>query len=273
MANQRSGQPRAEAARDGAGLWTELGERPAAVFTSLLTAAWGRVHPDWTVVRGNAPPATLGPSSAVVRLGPPVDQSLWFFWGGGGPEAGQALEHFLSDMTALLPWSLSQEHLDPATPLPADLVLLPFRGGAGGSDTALTVGVRRAHLRRLAETLLRVPSPTGAGGRSLTVDDIEVESAVFVGGGMYPLATLSGLRPGMVLPLPTDAGEPVVLAVSGRVVARGEIMVAADGTLAVRLTEVLLGEDGLAATPSWLVWPHASDRGGSLPRRPSSAGA
>lgn len=273
MANQRSGQPRTEAARDAAALWAELGERPVAVFTSLLTAAWGRVHPDWTVVRGNAPPAAVGPASAVVWLGPPVDQSLWFFWGDGGPEAEQALEHFLSDMTALLPWSLSQEHLDPATPPPTDLVLLPFRGGASGSDIPLTVGMRRAHLQRLAETLLRVPSPTGAGPRALTVDDIEVEGAIFVGGGLYPLSTLSGLRPGMVLPLPTDAGEPVVLAVSGRVVARGEIMVAADGSLAVRLTEVLLGEEGLAATPPWLVRPHASDRGGSLPRRPSSSGA
>lgn len=81
---------------------------------------------------------------------------------------------------------------------------------------------------------------------------VEVEATVFVGGGLFPLSLLSGLRPGSVLPLATDVGEPAVVAINGRVIAFGEVVLTPEQTLAVRLTRVVLGEEGRAAAPPWL---------------------
>jgi hypothetical protein len=55
-----------------------------------------------------------------------------------------------------------------------------------------------------------------------------------------------------VLPLATEVGEPAVIAVGDRVIAYGEIMVTDEDTLAVRLTRVVLGQEGRHAAPAWL---------------------
>jgi flagellar motor switch/type III secretory pathway protein FliN len=94
--------------------------------------------------------------------------------------------------------------------------------------------------------------PRPARGGELPIRDVEFEASVYVGGGVYRLSTLAALRPGAVLPLSTDAGEPALIAVGDRVIAYGEIMVAEDDTLAVRLTRVLLGEEGRRSAPAWL---------------------
>jgi hypothetical protein len=101
------------------------------------------------------------------------------------------------------------------------------------------------------------PAAEGPGPSAplVRVQELGVEVAVYVGGGTYPLSTLAGLRPGAVVALETEVGEPAVLAVEGRVIALGEIMVTRDEMLAVRVTRCLLGEDRPPALPSWLEQP------------------
>lgn|GEM_PF-4238176 len=254
-------------AGSGAGVWETVGEPLAAVLTKWLNGAWRREIPVISVVRGEAAPSAqaLGPATAVVRLGPPLSQRMWFFWGEARGSASKALDTFLADVGAMLPWGWSFQALDPQTAMSADGLLLPFRGVTPTDNVALTLGVERRPLPRLVEHFTSAEREaaadaapgSGAPSRSVDIDDLEVEASVYVGGGLYPLSTLSGLRPGAILPLTTEVGEPVVIALGSRVIARGEIMVGADGNLAVRLTEVLLGDEGRAATPPWLARPAA----------------
>lgn len=256
-------QPAAEPPGAGsADVWQTVGEPLAAELTSLLNAAWRREIPVISVVRGEAVPAQdrLGVATGVVRLGPPLSQRVWFYWAEGGGSAPKALQGFLADLGSRLPWGWSFQELDPQLPLSGDGVLLPFRGVTPTDNVALTLGFEGRLLPRLAEHLTAPrpaedPARVAGVGRAVTVEDLDVEASVYVGGGLYPLSTLSGLRPGSVLPLHTEVGEPVVVAIGSRVVAKGEVVVGADGDLAVRVTEVLLGDEGRAATPPWLIRP------------------
>lgn len=98
----------------------------------------------------------------------------------------------------------------------------------------------------------RQPAAGAQPGGPLPIRDVELEASVYVGGGVYRLAALAALRPGAVLPLATEVGEPAVIAIGDRVIAYGEIMVTEEDTLAVRLTRVVLGKEGRHAAPAWL---------------------
>ncbi len=247
-------------------VWEAVGTELATVLTDLLNGAWRREIPVILVVRGEAVPETLGPATAVVRLGPPVGQRMWFLWSEAGPGASRVLDHFLADMATMLPWGFTHQILDPQTALPSDALLLPFRGVTPNDNVALTVGLESRHVADFAEHLgrereAREAAAAAGPGRAVAVDDLEVDASVYVGGGLYRLAVLSALRPGAILPLTTEVGEPAVIAIGSRVIAKGEIMVGDDGNLAVRVTEVLLGEEGRAATPRWLFQPLTGTRG------------
>ena len=101
-----------------------------------------------------------------------------------------------------------------------------------------------------------LPAASSSGEPLVQLEDVEVEVTVHVGGGIYPLGTLADLRPGDVLALDTEAGEPAVLTVGGRVVGLGEIVLLEDDTLGVRITRPVPAGEARAATPAWLRAPH-----------------
>jgi flagellar motor switch protein FliN len=68
--------------------------------------------------------------------------------------------------------------------------------------------------------------------------DIELPLAVRFGQTELPLLTLVRLGPGSVIDLKRSADEPVDVMVSGKVIARGEVVVV-DGNYGVRVTEVM----------------------------------
>ena len=78
-----------------------------------------------------------------------------------------------------------------------------------------------------------------AGGRNLDVLlDIELPVAVRFGRTDVPLLSLVRLGPGSVIDLHRSADEPVDVMVSGKVVARGEVVVI-EGNYGVRVTEIV----------------------------------
>lgn len=245
----------------------------ARALLPVLRRVWHDRMPGAVVALGGPGPAAGAASqtpTAVARLGPAPGACLWLFWQEAGPAAAEAAEDFLAALAesadahgsgptgAALP---TVERLGPDTPWPADGMLLPFRALAADGARSLGVGVSAAD----PEALARLAPPSGPrtaaraagarpGGaaRGVPVQDLELDASVFVGGGMFRLANLASLRPGAVLPLATEVGEPAVVAIGGRVIAYGEVMVTEDETLAVRLTQVVLGEDGRRAAPPWL---------------------
>jgi len=68
--------------------------------------------------------------------------------------------------------------------------------------------------------------------------DIELPLAVRFGQTELPLLTLVRLGPGSVIDLKRSADEPVDVLVSGKVIARGEVVVV-DGNYGVRVTEIV----------------------------------
>jgi flagellar motor switch protein FliN/FliY len=68
--------------------------------------------------------------------------------------------------------------------------------------------------------------------------DIELPLAVRFGQTELPLQTLTRLGPGSVIDLHRSADEPVEVLVSGKVIARGEVVVV-EGNYGVRVTEVM----------------------------------
>jgi len=231
-----------------------VGATLSAVLGALLGRAWQHQQPDLVVVAG--PPAEAAPPTAtrVIGLGAPLEQRLWLFWDEGGPAAPDAADALLAELDALLPGTWTHEALPEDTPFPADGVLLTFDVGGRPKSWRLTLGLERQGLGVLQEQLAGPAAPEAEPRPLLgvAVEDLEVEATVYVGGGIYRLSTLTALRPGSVLPLATEVGEPAVIAIQGRVIAYGEVMVTADETLAVRLTRVLLGEEGRLAQPAWL---------------------
>ena len=80
------------------------------------------------------------------------------------------------------------------------------------------------------------------GSRNLdAVLRIPVEVQVVLGSAVMPVANLIKLDRGSVIPLDHRVGEPVDIVVNGRVVARGEVVVAEDDSsrFAVSLTEIV----------------------------------
>jgi flagellar motor switch protein FliN len=84
--------------------------------------------------------------------------------------------------------------------------------------------------------------PTIEGARKLeTILRIPVTVQVVLGSAVMPVANLLKLTRGNVIPLDQHVGEPVDIVVNGRVVARGEVVVADEETsrFGVSLTELL----------------------------------
>ncbi|MBI1400864.1 flagellar motor switch protein FliN [Hyphomonas sp.] len=68
--------------------------------------------------------------------------------------------------------------------------------------------------------------------------DVPVRVEVVLGEVRLTMEELSALTPGEVLTLEKQTGEPVDIYVSGRLIARGKLVVA-DGELGVTLTEIV----------------------------------
>lgn len=78
------------------------------------------------------------------------------------------------------------------------------------------------------------PSLMALSGVTLTVQAI-------IGGATLPIADLLDIQAGSIIELDRRVGEPVDLAVNGRVVARGELVLV-DGAMGLTLTEVFRSE-------------------------------
>ncbi len=253
--------------------WAAAGEVLASALASALSTAWRRRVPVLSVVRAEALPPGFNPLRPfrVVRLGHPLNQRVWFFWDEPGEAGDEAVEGFLNALEALLPTSLHRQVLPGQTEFPQDGVVLPYRGVTSGDSIPLVLGLEGGvHLRELRDRLkpaggrvanaapsaesLSAAAPSSVSTAPVVgaeLDGVEVDASVFVGGGHYPLADLAGLRPGSVLTLGMPS-EPAVVAINGRVVALGEVVVLADDTLGVRLSQVVLGGDTKAVAPSWM---------------------
>ncbi|MBA3069182.1 MAG: flagellar motor switch protein FliN [Hyphomonas sp.] len=68
--------------------------------------------------------------------------------------------------------------------------------------------------------------------------DVPVRVEVVLGEMRLTMEELSALTPGEVLTMEKQTGEPVDIYVSGRLIARGKLVVA-DGELGVTLTEIV----------------------------------
>ncbi len=240
--------------------WDIVGEDLAAGLAAVLGRAWRRFIPDMVISRGTEMPGTAT-VSRVVRLGTPLSLRLWLLWSIAGHE--DVYDAVLSEITALLPTPLSHQWLPGAIPVPEGAIVLPFRGHAPGYDVQLTIALEDARLAALREVVLSAPvlptpdlDPTASGQARPDLAQIEVDVTVYVGGGMYTLRELAGLHPGSILTLATEVSEPAVLAINGRVIAHGEVVVGPDNSLSIRITELHLGaEQKESDRPAWLQRP------------------
>ena len=274
LQRSQGGAPAAEApVGDAAGPWATVGDALAGVLGELLARVWSRDRPNLSVSRAAAVPQPV-PDAAeamVVRLGPPLHQRLWCFWQ-AGDGLGDVAEALVTDMEGMLPAPSTRQVLPAETALPEGAILLPFRAEWPGGEAVITLGIEVGPpLRRLRERLVpaaqagsAAPAPvplTGVGQR-LQLNAVDVDVAVYVGGGVYPLGELASLKAGSVLPLQTAMGQPAVLAIQGRVVALGEVMATQGDGLAVRITRMLLGHEGRRAAPEWLAGGDGQPREG-----------
>ena len=80
-----------------------------------------------------------------------------------------------------------------------------------------------------------------AGGNLEMIMRIPVTVRVVLGSATMPVANLTKLGRGAVIPLDRRVGEPVDVVVNGRVVARGEVVVVDEATsrFGISLTEVV----------------------------------
>ena len=88
----------------------------------------------------------------------------------------------------------------------------------------------------------------GGGAHNLdAILRIPVTVQVVLGSAVMPVSNLMKLRRGTVIPLDQRVGEPVEIVVNGRVVARGEVVVADEETsrFGVSLTELLAPAAGI----------------------------
>lgn len=251
-------------------------EATAARLQLWLAAAWrasgGAVR---VLYRETASPASLPLCRRVLRLGRPLDVQLWLF--GSAPALDPVFERLQDELEVLAGDSLSSQWLSAATPFPDNGVALGFIGLAPDGPIDLYVGFEPG---RHLSSLPRVSSEAGvvtqpavyawpttfpatretagpesspdADFRKMDLAEVDVELEVFVGGTRSPLALLASLQAGAILSLDTRIGEAAVVAIKGRVVAWGEIVVFADDTLGVRVTRLARDLPPEGGLPAWM---------------------
>jgi flagellar motor switch protein FliN/FliY len=118
----------------------------------------------------------------------------------------------------------------------------------GGTVSSQPAAVAPVAMPEAVTELAAVPkvarptaAPTPAGNLDLLLD-IELPLAVRFGQTELSLLTLTRLGPGSVIDLHRSADEPVEVLVSGKVIARGEVVVV-EGNYGVRVTEVVSTAD------------------------------
>jgi flagellar motor switch protein FliN len=86
-----------------------------------------------------------------------------------------------------------------------------------------------------------LPAAEGASQNLDAILRIPVTVQVVLGSAVMPVSNLMKLGRGTVIPLDQHVGEPVDIVVNGRIVARGEVVVADEETsrFGVSLTELL----------------------------------
>jgi flagellar motor switch protein FliN len=104
------------------------------------------------------------------------------------------------------------------------------------SKTAPEPGIMAAIAQRKAAA-----ADTGAGGNLDMIMRIPVTVKVVLGSATMPVANLTKLGRGAVIPLDRKVGEPVDVVVNGRIIARGEVVVVDEATsrFGISLTEVV----------------------------------
>ena len=87
----------------------------------------------------------------------------------------------------------------------------------------------------------KAAAESAAGGNLEMIMRIPVTVKVVLGSATMPVANLTKLGRGAVIPLDRRVGEPVDVVVNGRVVARGEVVVVDEATsrFGISLTEVV----------------------------------
>jgi flagellar motor switch protein FliN/FliY len=90
------------------------------------------------------------------------------------------------------------------------------------------------------------PEPVGTGANLDMIMRIPVTVKVVLGSATMPVANLTKLGRGAVIPLDRRVGDPVDVVVNGRVVARGEVVVVDEATsrFGISLTEVVGASGG-----------------------------
>jgi len=85
------------------------------------------------------------------------------------------------------------------------------------------------------------PQPGVAGSNLDMIMRIPVTVKVVLGSATMPVANLTKLGRGAIIPLDRRVGEPVDVVVNGRVVARGEVVVVDEATsrFGISLTEIV----------------------------------
>jgi flagellar motor switch protein FliN len=119
-----------------------------------------------------------------------------------------------------------------------------------GVAPAEAAGLLRAKLGEMQ----RSQDNAAAGARPSTsvetVLGIPVKVEIILGSTLMPVARLMDLSRGMTIPLDQRLGDPVTIAVNGKVIARGEVVILSEteGTLAVSLTEIVPAAGAAAAS-------------------------
>ncbi len=142
------------------------------------------------------------------------------------------------------------ESVDRAASAPTgDAYQFPLPGGAqpaiviGGALTAEAAQPRPRAVAPAATAPVSAPMATTTTGNNLDLLlDIELPLAVRFGQTEMTLGHLTRLGPGSVIDLHRSADEPVEVLVSGKVIARGEVVVV-EGNYGVRVTEVVSTAD------------------------------
>lgn len=70
------------------------------------------------------------------------------------------------------------------------------------------------------------------------INDVKVPVEVVLGGTSLRLEDFSSIGPGSIIELESIAGEPVDLVSSGKIIAKGEVVVI-DENFGIRVTEIL----------------------------------
>ena len=111
---------------------------------------------------------------------------------------------------------------------------MPPKSPRRSAEPGLAAGCRTASGQAAAE-------PAAGGSNLDMIMRIPVTVKVVLGSATMPVANLTKLGRGAVIPLDRRVGEPVDVVVNGRVVARGEVVVVDEATsrFGISLTEVV----------------------------------